>query len=81
MATVTVTAASTLSWLHSFGGTQNETTKVADKNRVFVVFAQKKAKKTRKVKQIVSYLVEIWFLFAFLFSNLIEWLLLIMGFR
>ncbi|TYH70086.1 hypothetical protein ES332_D05G094500v1 [Gossypium tomentosum] len=58
MATATVTAASTLSWLHSFGGTQNETTKVADKNRVFVVFAQKKAKKTRKIilKEDVEYL-------------------------
>ncbi|KAK8566340.1 hypothetical protein V6N13_002052 [Hibiscus sabdariffa] len=58
MATATVTAASTLSWLHSFGGTQNEATKVADRNRVFVVFAQKKAKKTRKIilKEDVEYL-------------------------
>ncbi|KAG4198453.1 hypothetical protein ERO13_A05G086700v2 [Gossypium hirsutum] len=58
MATATVTAASTLSWLHSFGGTPNETTKVADKNRVFVVFVQKKAKKTRKIilKEDVEYL-------------------------
>ncbi|OMO90400.1 Ribosomal protein L9 [Corchorus olitorius] len=45
----TATAASTLSWLHSFGGTQNETTKVRDRNRDFVVFAQKKTRKIRKV--------------------------------
>ncbi|KAE8700198.1 50S ribosomal protein L9 [Hibiscus syriacus] len=58
MATATVTAASTLSWLHSFGGAQNEATKAADRNRVFVVFAQKKAKKTRKImlKEDVEYL-------------------------
>ncbi|XWS73997.1 hypothetical protein CRYUN_Cryun02cG0177600 [Craigia yunnanensis] len=54
----TATAASSLSWLHSFGGAQNETTKVIDRNKVFVVFAQKKAKRTRKIilKEDVEYL-------------------------
>ncbi|XP_021278588.1 50S ribosomal protein L9, chloroplastic [Herrania umbratica] len=54
----TATAASTLSWLHSFGGTQKEKTKDSDRNRVFVVFAQKKAKRTRKIilKEDVEYL-------------------------
>ncbi|KAK8641387.1 hypothetical protein V6N13_010795 [Hibiscus sabdariffa] len=58
MANATVTASSTLSWLHSFGGTHNEATNVAGRNRVFVVFAQKKAKNTRKImlKEDVEYL-------------------------
>ncbi|GAV69943.1 Ribosomal_L9_N domain-containing protein/Ribosomal_L9_C domain-containing protein [Cephalotus follicularis] len=37
------------SWLHSFVGTTNETTKLLDKRTVMVVVAQKKAKKTRKI--------------------------------
>ncbi|XVF69029.1 hypothetical protein PTKIN_Ptkin11bG0048400 [Pterospermum kingtungense] len=46
----TAAAASTLSWLHSLGGTQSETTNVNDRrNRVVIVFAQKKAKQTRKI--------------------------------
>ncbi|XWS71554.1 hypothetical protein CRYUN_Cryun03dG0147600 [Craigia yunnanensis] len=54
----TATAASTLSWLHRFGRTQNETIKVTERNRVIVVFAQKKAKKARKIilKEDVEYL-------------------------
>ncbi|KAL4331832.1 hypothetical protein GQ457_07G035330 [Hibiscus cannabinus] len=58
MANATVTASSTLSWLHSFGGTHNEAINVAGRNRAFVVFAQKKAKNTRKImlKEDVEYL-------------------------
>ncbi|GLU18874.1 hypothetical protein SLE2022_351510 [Rubroshorea leprosula] len=41
--------AATISWLHSFRGTANETAKVPQKANSFKIIAQKKAKKTRKI--------------------------------
>ncbi|KDP43957.1 hypothetical protein JCGZ_05424 [Jatropha curcas] len=40
---------SSSSWLHSFSGPINEISKLPDKRMPMVVFAQKKAKKTRKI--------------------------------
>lgn len=47
--------AATFSWsssslFHSFGGSSNETAKFPDNRAVMQVLAQKKTKKTRKVK-------------------------------
>ncbi|KAH7561129.1 hypothetical protein ACOSP7_016287 [Xanthoceras sorbifolium] len=37
------------SWFHSFGGSVNKNVKLLDKKSVMLVFAQKKAQKTRKI--------------------------------
>lgn len=49
---------SSSSWLKSFGGNSNETSKLSDRRTALVILAQKKAKKTRKVilKEDVEYL-------------------------
>ena len=74
MASTASTVSWSSSWLNSLGGNLSEATKLSDRRTALVVFAQKKATKTRKVEKI-DFIAEkrTGFLLLFSYILIINW--------